>query len=396
MTNVPTSDVLRQRLARLDSEGRLRSARQVESLPNARCRIDGRELVNFGANDYLNLAHDSRVCDAFAGVANRQVGSTASSLIVGRSKYHAQLEDALARFEQCEAALLFPTGFAANLGTIQALAGRQDALFCDRDNHASLIDAARGTKAHIHVYEHQHRDCLSRELRRQRSEFEQVFLVTDGVFSMDGCIAPLDELCALAEQQSAAVIVDEAHGTGVLGEYGRGASEVTGVESRTLVRVGTLSKALGGLGGFAVGSRDTIEWLRNTARPQFFSTALPPAMCAAMLESLRIVQDEPERRIILRNLNRHARDTARSFNLDVLGNGPAPIIPIVIPEESDVVHVSNQLQEQGWFVPAIRPPTVPPGTCRLRMSVSVAHSEDEIKALLEAIVGLVPRPSQGT
>ena len=380
---------LRQRLAALKSAGRLRRARQVESLPNARCLIEGRELVNFGANDYLNLAHDPRVCDTFATVAAQQVGSTASSLIAGRSPHHARLEAALSEFEQCEAALLFPTGFAANLGTIQALAGREDVLFCERDNHASLIDAARGSRAQIHIYEHQHLEELEQKICRQRSRYEQAFLVTDGVFSMDGCVAPLHRFCELAERCSIAVIVDEAHGTGVLGHHGRGASEVMDVEKIPLVRVGTLSKALGGLGGFAVGNHDTIEWLRNSARPQFFSTALPPAMCAAMLESLKIIQQEPDRRTRLATLNRHARATAQSFRLNVIGQGQAPIIPIVIPEEADVLRISLRLEQRGWFVPAIRPPTVPAGTCRLRMSLSVAHSEAEIKTVLEAIADLL-------
>lgn len=390
----PLDESLRNRLHDLQTAGLRRQARTVESLPGGRCRIDGRELLCFGSNDYLSLAHDERVCGAFAEAARRQAGATASSLISGRSPLHADLEQQLAEFEECEAALLFPTGYAANLGVIQALVTPQDHVFSERENHASLIDAVRGTKAQISVYSRDRLDELAEMIERHRSQFHHGFLITDGVFSMDGTIAPLQELCDLADRYQLAVLVDEAHGTGVLGEFGRGACELTGVQHRPFVHNGTLSKAFGCLGGFATGSRQTIEWLRNRARPQFFSTALPPAVCAAALESLKIIRSEPERRTRLQDLNQLAREHARCLGLSIPGDGPAPIIPVVVSDDVDVVAVSAQLQDEGWFVPAIRPPTVPAGTSRFRLSLTVDHQPHDIRVLLDRIAQLTGSPLQ--
>lgn len=389
---------LQQRLQDLRDAGLQRDARIVESIPGSRCRIDGRELISFGSNDYLSLAHDPRVCRAFADAARKQSGATASSLIIGRSRWHAELERQLAAFEDDEAALLFPTGFAANLGVIQALVRPQDHIFSERENHASLIDAVRGTKAPVSIYSRNHPDQLASMIEQQRSSFDQGFIVTDGVFSMDGTIAPLKELCELADQYGLAVIVDEAHGTGVLGESGRGASELAGVLHQPFARIGTLSKAMGCLGGFVTGSQQTIEWLRNRARPQFFSTALPPAVCAAALESLRIIREEPQRREVLQRLNRLAREQAQQLGLSVPGGGPAPIVPVVMPDSVDVTEFSELLQQEGWFVPGIRPPTVPPGTSRFRLSLTVDHQPEQIRDVLNRIAELsrLCAPSDGS
>jgi 8-amino-7-oxononanoate synthase len=382
------TESLQQRLQQLEIAGQRRFPRQVDSLPHGRCIIDGKELVNFGSNDYLSLAHDPSVCAAFAEAAIQQSGSASSSLIVGRSSLHAELEERLAEFEECEAALLFPTGFAANRGTIQALLRPQDAIFSERDNHASLIDGARGTKAKVSVYGRDNLSELVELIEKQQAAYEHGFLITDGVFSMDGTVAPMRELCDIAHRFQLAVIVDEAHGTGVLGERGRGASEFADVHSRPFVHIGTLSKAFGCLGGFAAGSRETIEWLRNQARPQFFSTALPPAVCAAALQSLLIIESEPERRLKLQQHNQLARTHAKSLGLTVYGDGKAPIVAMKAPDSRDVVKMSQQLQDEGWFVPAIRPPTVPEGTSRFRMSLMVDHRPDDIVAVLNQIAEL--------
>ena len=379
---------LQQRLEKLESSGKRRFPRQVESLPHGRCIIDGKEIINFGSNDYLSLAHDSRVCTAFAEAASWQSGSASSSLIVGRSSLHVELEERLAEFEECEAALLFPTGFAANCGTIQALVRPQDAIFSERDNHASLIDGIRGTKALVSIYDRGDLRSLIDRIEEKRGSYEQGFLITDGVFSMDGTVAPLQELCDIAHRFQLEVLVDEAHGTGVLGEHGRGASEFSGVHSRPFVHIGTLSKALGCLGGFVTGSQATIEWLRNQARPQFFSTALPPAVCAAALQSLLIVKSEPERRHKLQQHNQLARTHAKSLGLTVYGDGRAPVVAVRAPESRNIVTMSQQLQNEGWFVPAILPPTVPLGTNRFRMSLTVDHDPKDIVALLNRIAEL--------
>ncbi len=379
---------LHRRLRDLETSGRLRSARQVDSLPQGRCIIDGQELTNFGSNDYLSLIHDRRVCAAFTETAGRQSGAAASALIAGRSALHAELENRLAEFEQCEAALLFPTGFAANIGTIQALVRPTDVIFSEQDNHASLIDGIRGTKAKVFVYCRDDLESLVRTLEKNRQEFQHGFLITDGVFSMDGTIAPLRELCDIADRFSLAVVVDEAHGTGVVGPHGRGACEFSGVQTRPFVHIGTLSKAVGCLGGFAAGSRDTVEWLRNCARSQFYSTALPPAVCAAALQSLQIIRTEPERRTALRERNQLARSHARSSGLSVIGDGEAPILAVEMPTNKDVVALSQELQKNGWFVPAIRPPTVPAGTSRFRISLTIDHQLNDIFAVLDRIAEL--------
>ncbi len=383
-------DAISRRLRALEESGGRRFPRQVDSRPGGRCRIEGEELINFGSNDYLGLAHHPDVCEAFARAARRQAGATASSLIVGRSGAHAQLEKRLAEFENCEAVLLFPTGFAANVGVIQALATADDIIFSERENHASLIDGCRTARASVRIYDRHHLEGFVQVLKETRQAHQHGFLITDGVFSMDGTVPPLQHLCDIADEFNLAVIVDEAHGTGVLGEHGRGACELTGVEDRTFLRIGTLSKALGGLGGFAVGNRDTIEWLRNRARPQFFSTAMPPAMCAAVLESLNIVQSEPDRRHRVCELATQGRDDARSLGLNVLGDGPAPVIPILTGPDAVAVERSQAAQATGWFVPAILPPTVAPDTSRLRISLTAEHNPDDLRSLLRFIAGHTP------
>lgn len=285
--------------AELDSlatVGLRRRQRVVRPLPGGACEIDGRRMWNFASNDYLGLAGDSRViAAAHAALSESGVGSRASALVTGRTEWHARLEETLARFEGQEAAILFPTGYAANVGTIAALVEDDDVVFCDRLNHASLIDGCRLSGAKLRVFRHSELDTLERELSKS-ADFRRRLIVTDAVFSMDGDVAPLRKLCDLAERFDAEVLVDEAHGTGVFGKYGRGVCEELEVENRVAVRVGTLSKAVGTLGGFVAGPQTLIDWLWNKARPQVFSTALPPAVCAAATAAIEIIQAEPERR----------------------------------------------------------------------------------------------------
>jgi 8-amino-7-oxononanoate synthase len=375
----------RQRLSHLEEAGRLRTERTVDSFPDGTCEIQGRQLVNFGGNDYLNLAHEVWQCPDFQAVVNQQLGATASALVSGRSRWHGALEAELAVFEGTESALLFPTGYAANLGVLSGLVEKGDAVFCDRDNHASIIDACQSCDGRMLVYRRDRLEALSQSLQRRQGEYERLYVVTDGVYSMDGNIASLQQLCDVAERFGAAVIVDEAHGTGVLGDYGRGASDFCNVEERVLVRIGTMSKAMGGLGGFAVADRTTIALLRNTARTQFFSTALPPAICAAMRESLRVIRSQPERRYRLAELTLFAHREIEILELKSVGVGVAPIIPILPPNGISAVALSGRLSEAGFFVPAIRPPTVPDGTDRLRMSLTVQHTFEQIRAALQIV-----------
>lgn len=380
---------LSSRLAGLHEQGLHRTCRTVDSLPRGHCRIEGQTLVNFGGNDYLSLAHEVGSSENVQLAWKHQVGATASAVVSGRSHWHEQLEHRLAEFEDTDSALLFPTGFAANLGVLNCLVESTDAVFCDRDNHASIVDAARSCKGQLCVYRKDRLDSLEESIMRRRDRFEQIFIVTDGVFSMDGSLAALTDLCQIAGRNGCQVIVDEAHGTGVLGDEGRGACDFSNVEDRVLLRVGTMSKALGGIGGFVAGDQQTIDWLRNTARTQFFSTALPPAICAAMLESLRVVKEEPQRRHRLAELTALAHRQIDKLGLKTVAGGVAPIIPIVIGDSERAVAISKQLQNAGWFVPAIRPPTVAQDTARLRLSLCSSHTDLQLKDVILAVANLL-------
>ena len=305
----------------LDAAG-LRRQRSVREGPQgiASIRWGGRTLVNFGSNDYLGLAARGlcqAVCQTIEEVG---WGSGASPLITGRGAVHDALEQALARFEGTESALLFSSGYAANLGTIAALAGKGDAVYLDAKNHASIIDGCRLSGARLQVYPHADAGFLQRCLAR-RDDFRRRLIVTDSLFSMDGDFAPLADLAELAEQYGAMLMVDEAHATGVFGRSGRGLCEELGVENGVHVRIGTLSKALGSMGGFVAGSARLIEWLVNRARPYIFSTAPPEAMAAAALEALDVVTREPHRRLILLETR---REVARRAPKSGLEHGPIP------------------------------------------------------------------------
>jgi 8-amino-7-oxononanoate synthase len=350
-----------------------------------RCIVDGREVVDFAANDYLDLAGDPRVIAAAQrALSESGVGSRASALVCGRTRWHASLENRLARFERQEAAVLFPTGFAANVGTICALIGRGDVVFSDRLNHASLIDGCRLSGAQIQVYDPRNLAGLSATMRKAPASCRRL-IVTDSVFSMDGDLAPLRELCDLADRHGAMLLVDEAHATGVFGESGRGVAELQGVEERNLIRVGTLSKAVGALGGFVAGPQSLIDWLWNRARPQIFSTALPPAICAAAEQAIEIIEAEPERRHRLFESAEHFRAGLLGAGIPTVSAARGPIVPILLQTPERAMQVAKVLEQNGFLVGAIRPPTVPPGTSRLRITISCGHKREDINRLLKAV-----------
>lgn len=368
-------------LQKLDRDHLLRLRREISPLAGPRCRVDGRELVNFASNDYLNLAGDPRVVAAAQrALAETGVGSRASALVCGRTRWHAALEERLARFERQPAAVLFPSGFAANMGTICALAGRNDLIFSDRLNHASLIDGCRLSGARIRIYDHDQLHDLRDALKDSRATGRRL-IVTDSLFSMDGTPAPLPDLCDLAEQSGALLLVDEAHATGVFGEGGRGVSELQGVEQRVAVRVGTLSKAVGTLGGFVAGPQALIDWLWNRARPQIFSTALPAAVCAAATQAIEIIETEPDRRRRVLHLGTDLRARLVEAGVDTILQAAGPIVPVILRTPERAVVVAQQLEQAGFLVGAIRPPTVPPGTSRLRITVSCGHEDSDMERL---------------
>ena len=338
---------------------------------------DGREIVNFGSNDYLGLAAD-RVTDPEVSC-----GSGASALICGWTDAHQQLAEKLAAFEGTEAVVLFPCGYSACSGTIATLAGPDDLILSDQLNHASLIDGCRLANATCVVYPHRDLDTVARELEDRRSHHRRLWIVTDTVFSMDGHVAPLVELCELADRYRAHVVVDEAHATGVLGNQGTGLCEALGVKDRVDIRIGTLSKAIGAQGGFVAGPRIVIDYLINRCRSLIFSTALAPPLVAAASRAIDTVVQQPERR---QRLHRMSAQLRQGLGLNVPPvEQLVPIVPVMIGEDGRAVDAAQRLFREGFYVPAIRPPTVPAGTSRLRVSLSAAHDESRVRELAAAL-----------
>jgi 8-amino-7-oxononanoate synthase len=376
-------DWLNSDLQRLRDEGLWRDVRTIKSLPGGWCEVDGRRVRNLSSNDYLNLAHDPRVIAAAKEALDEfGVGAGASALVSGRSPWHERLEATICEFERTEAAVLFPSGYAANVGTISALVSDQDVVFCDRLNHASLVDGCRMSGARLRVYRHDRLEILERELRKSSGNGRR-WIVTDSVFSMDGDLAPLVELCDLAEEFDARVIVDEAHGTGVFGANGRGVCEHFGVEERVSLRIGTLSKAIGTLGGFVACSISVRDWLWHSARTHVFSTALPPAVCAAAVQSFGLIGSEPERRQHLMSLSAKFRKLMAGR---LLADGEGPIVPIRVEQPDLTQQMAAELLDAGFLVGSIRPPTVPHGTSRLRICMTAACGADEVESLARLLL----------
>ena len=365
------------------AEGLYRTRSLLGSAQGPRVRIDGAELLSFCSNDYLGLANDPRVVTAFqAGAARWGVGSGASHLVSGHMAVHHALEEALAEFTGRERALLFSSGYAANLGVAGALLGKGDVVFEDRLNHASLIDAAQLAGARLQRF--LHNDTGSLDTHAARIHGRRRMVAVDGVFSMDGDEAPLVALADACDRHDALLLVDDAHGFGVLGARGAGSLDAQGAGARVELLMGTLGKALGTAGAFVAGEAALIETLVQHARTYIYTTALPPAVAAATLASLRIVQDESWRRERLDALVRRLRAGAASLGLSLLPSR-SPIQPLVLGEAERALAWAQALRARGILVPAIRPPTVPRGSARLRITLSAAHEEADVDRLLDAL-----------
>ena len=375
--------------------GLYRVRRRLQSGQGARVRLGGRELINFSSNDYLALAGDARLARAAAAAARRYgCGAGASPLVSGYSPPLRSLERALADWEGTEAALVFSSGYTANLALVSSLAGPEDAVFSDALNHASLIDGCRLSRAAVHVYRHKDVDQLADLLRKEGASARRRLIVSDTVFSMDGDVAPLAELVELAERFDCFLLIDEAHATGVLGEQGRGVTELLASgawPSERVVKVGTLSKALGAQGGFVCGSRRLIVWLVNQARPYLFSTALAPPIAAAARRAVAVVRQEPERRRHVLALAERLRREMRASGGNV-GDSCCQIVPLIVGEARQAVMLSRRLEELGLLVPAIRPPSVPEGSARLRIGVTAAHTQADVMRVVGALHGIIPTP----
>lgn len=363
-------DTLAAELQQWRAAGLYRSLRRVDSPQGLCIRMGGRSLLNFSSNDYLGFANDPVLKRAlYGGVGEWGVGAGASRLLCGNLAPYEELERKLALLKRREAAVVFSSGYAANVGTISALVGEKDVVILDKLNHASIIDGARQSGATVRVYPHKNMRKL-REILSQCARFRRRLVVTETVFSMDGDIAPLEEIVALKDRFDAWLMTDEAHATGVFGPSGGGVAQELGLHERVDVSVGTLSKALGCVGGFVTGSGVLIEYLRNRARSLIYSTALPPAICAAAAAAVDLVMSD-------QGAHRRARLWE---NIRLLGAQSA-IWPVVVGDEQRAVELSRKLEERGLFVPAIRYPTVPRGKARLRVSVTAAHTLDQITQL---------------
>jgi glycine C-acetyltransferase/8-amino-7-oxononanoate synthase len=376
-------DQLRRDLDELRADGLYRTLRTVASAQGPRVVVDGRELLNFSSNDYLGLAGDPILKRAGIEAIERYgAGAGASRLVCGNLAPYRQLEEKLARFKNKEAAIVFASGYTANVGAITALAGEGDVVILDKLDHASIIDGARQSGATIRVYPHKNLKKLE-SILEQCGESRRRLIVTETVFSMDGDLAPLAEIVALKETYGAWLMVDEAHATGLYGKYRRGIAEATGVEDKIDITLGTLSKALGCAGGFVVGSQTLIDFLRNRARSLIYSTALPPATCATGAAAVDVVISEAghERRDKLwRNVSEMKNGLSA---LGVQNESRSPIIPVIIGDETAAVERSVKLYNRGILVPAIRYPTVPKGKARLRVTVTAAHSSEDIRRFID-------------
>jgi len=370
-------------LEELEERGLKRARRVLESPQGVRLRVDGSEYLSFCSNDYLGLAADPRLVQALCeGAQLHGAGAGASHLVSGHHRAHEELEHRLAGFVRLPRALLFSSGYLANLAVVTTLAGRSSEVFADKLNHASLNDAMVLSRARFTRYPHC--DVAALAARLVRSEAADKLVVTDAVFSMDGDIAPLEAILELCERFDAALVVDDAHGFGVLGREGRGVLAHFGLASPRIVYVGTLGKAAGVSGAFVAGSVDLIEMLIQRSRSYIYTTASPPALAWALVKSLEVIEAESWRRQRLDALEKKLSRDLRPRRWQ-LAPSQTPIQPLIIGGNREAVAVSDALAREGILVPAIRPPTVPAGTARLRISLSAAHAEKDVDCLVDAL-----------
>ncbi len=371
-------------LQQLAQDHLLREISVMDSSCGPIMSLNGESTLLFSSNDYLGLANHPQLKDAaLKAIEQFGVGSGASRLVSGTLTPHHDLEKALAQFFGTEASLIFSSGYAANTGIIPHLIAQGGLIFADRLCHASLIDGCRLSRARLRVFHHNDVDHL-KSLLAKHSLDGSALMVTEGVFSMDGDLAPLPELVSLAEEFEAILLIDDAHGTGVMGQTGRGTIEHFGVESANVLHMGTLSKALGTSGGFITGTQEFIAYLINTSRSFIYSTAPPPAMAAAAQAAIHLIQQEPERRARLWQNRERMYQGLLTIGCHMTQT-QSPILPIIVNDPELSVEMSHCLRKQGIFAPAIRPPTVPKGTSRLRITVTAEHTSEQIDLALKAI-----------
>jgi 8-amino-7-oxononanoate synthase len=375
-------DFIDEELETLEAASLKRTLKLVEGSQGTRIVIDGKDVLNFCSNNYLGLADDERLKEAaIKSLEEEGFGAGASRLISGNMSSHKKLEQTIARFKRKEKALLFSTGYMANVGVISSLFGREDWLFCDKLNHASLIDGVLLSQANFKRYAHNDMNALE-DMLKNAPEKGKRCIVTDSVFSMDGDIASLEKIVALAEQYHALVMIDEAHALGVMGKTGRGLAEHFDLEDKIDIQIGTLSKAAGSFGAYCVGEARLIDYLINRARSFIYTTAMPPSVAAASVAAIKIMDSQPDLLKKLWDNTVYIREGLQQLGFDTL-HSVTPIIPILIKDSAKALMFSQELFDRGIFVSAVRPPTVPLNTARLRLTVMATHTKDDLNVCLK-------------
>jgi glycine C-acetyltransferase len=378
-------DYLKEQLEELERDGLALHPRVLEREQAARTRFDGRDVINLASNNYLGLAAHPRMKEAASKAALEfGAGSGAVRPIAGTMSLHRELERRFAEFKGAEDALMFQSGFTSNAGTVAAILTKEDVIISDQLNHASIIDGARLSRAEIKVFPHKDAAAAAALLAETKAPGRRQLLITDGVFSMDGDIAPLPNLVEVAEQHGAIMMIDDAHATGVLGPGGKGTVAHYGLDPRRIdVQVGTLSKAIGVLGGFIAGPSHLIQWLINRGRPYLFSTSTPPGVAAACIEALDVMRDEPERIERLWERTRFFKEGLHALGFDT-GASETPITPVIAGEETKAQELSALLWEEGVFTPPVVYPTVAKGRARVRTIVTADHTQQDLEEALAA------------
>ncbi|MDP8298375.1 MAG: 8-amino-7-oxononanoate synthase [Candidatus Tantalella remota] len=365
-------------------EDLLRSLSEVTYSARGGMVVDGKEYINFSSNDYLSLASHPKLKAAATGALKTCVGTSASRLMTGSTSLHHVLEEKISEFKGKPAALVFNSGYQANVGIISVLAGRGDCIFSDRLNHASIVDGARMSGAEVFRFRHNDTEHLEELVKKERPNHKGALIVTETVFSMDGDAAPLEEIVRIGKGNDCLLMVDEAHATGIFGAGGSGMAEEKKVTDDIDIIMGTFSKALGSFGAYAAVSPRMREYLVNACRSFIYSTSLPPSVIAASIAALEIVKDEPQRRETLTESARRFRENLTEKGFDTRGS--SQIIPVITGENSRTVEMSRLLKKKGYWVTPVRPPTVPKGEARLRISLSFAHSRDVLDSFVDDLV----------
>lgn len=384
MMNIHDLDFLKEKISELKEQGIYRKLPVLETPNEAEVILNGKKVINLSSNNYLGFANHPRLKKAAIDAIEKYgVGSGAVRTIVGNMKIHEDLEEILAEFKREEAAFVFQSGFNCNAGTIQAITEAGDIIISDELNHASIIDGSRLSRASKGIYKHSDMDSLESVLKDARDKYKNILIITDGVFSMDGDIAKLPEIVELAEKYEAMTYVDDAHGSGVLGESGRGTVDHFGLHGRVDISMGTLSKAIGVIGGYVAGSQTIYEWLSHRARPVLFSTSLPPAAVGAIIEALTMLMESTEYTDRLWENAKYFKAKMGKLGYNI-GHSETPITPVIIGDEAKTMEFSRNLLEKGVFVSGIVFPTVPKGKGRVRVMVTAGHTKEQLDRAVEA------------